>query len=1285
MVPAAHRPARPGTVTLVAPSILVAALLVTAAAAALAPKEARDQLDLLAFSDPALRVVEVNVDASEVGEALPRLPAMAAFRSAQGEAWRFTVDLRRGVTSLLDGGAAPFIPGRANRLEWNDFAPGCRSYDCLPVATVEGLARSFLDQHAEALGFGAADLVLDPEGSGPFGDTLYFLRFQWTVAGIPVEGASVYVRVNSGNLIQVASENVGPTTLDPRPALDAAAAATVLADFLGPFARPDDRLVDPGSLVVVPVTPAGQDPDRFRGPVGSGLDYRLAWRLAFDRKDVIGAWEALVDAHTGELLRFVDTNRYGRIRGGAYPGDNHVGEADRPFPFADTGLPAPHQYADAGGLFPGDSATSMLRGKYARINDSCGAISGSTTAGDIDFGLGPGTDCAVPPGNTGGPGNTHSARTQYYHLTIANLRAQAWLPGNTWLQSSYITVNTNQSPWCNAQSGGDTLYFFRADSGCWNLGEIPGVAVHEWGHSLDNFDGSGGQSRPVETYADWMAALHLHDSCIGRGFFLTGNCSGYGDPCTSCNGIRDLDYTQHQRSTPWTAANFGSVWSCSTGSYNGPCGLSDHCESGISSQALWDFVNRKLTGPPHNLDLRSAWLLADRLWYLGIPTLGSSMYTCSRPNSDGCGGASLFNVMRAVDDDGDGTANGTPHAAAIYAALADHNIACGAAGDPSNQSFTSCPSLLAPTLSAEGQSNSAVLGWSEVAGAARYAVFRSDIGCDAGMTRIAIVNAPATGYTDATVVNDIEYYYLVQALGTADACFGPVSACAAVTPVLCTAPAAPSSLVATPSGANQIAVSWSSSDPGAASFSVYRAVGACPQVGYQLVASGLATTSFLDTTASGGLDYAYVVTAKDVTGGCESAAAPCAQAQTTGDCVEPPAFTGLEAVSNLALATCTLELSWSPATAYCGGPARYNVHRSTTPGFVPSPANRIAGDLEGTGFSDAAGLDFGESRYYVVRAVDGGNAVEEQNTVEVSGAPTGPITVGAFADDAGDTGAARLTPTAPWSVVTSGGHDGPKAYATGSYGNNLCVAVTSEELRLGSDPQLTFWSKYGIESGWDKGEVQISTDGGSSWARAPVNYPTSSSYQADACGLPTGTYFTGTNSTYAQYSASLSTWAHQDVTVRWVLSSDTSLNGNGWWVDDIVITDVEVPSSCETGGSTMPTAFGKSRPADGAPGQTLSLGLEWAGSTNATDYLLCVDTIDNGACDGAWTGSNGATAARLGGLDALTTYFWQVRAVNASGQVDADGGQWWSFTTDQPLFADGFEDGGASAWSLTMP
>ncbi|PWB70000.1 MAG: hypothetical protein C3F15_14310, partial [Holophagae bacterium] len=148
-------------------TLATVALLAAAPALALAPKEARDQLDLLVTIDPSLRVVEVNVDAAGFNGPLPAFQAMEDFRAENGSAWRFTVDLRRGVTSLLDGGAIPIIPGPANDLAWEDFAPGCSSYDCLPVATVEALARDFIAANSEALGLDPSSLVLDPDGSGP--------------------------------------------------------------------------------------------------------------------------------------------------------------------------------------------------------------------------------------------------------------------------------------------------------------------------------------------------------------------------------------------------------------------------------------------------------------------------------------------------------------------------------------------------------------------------------------------------------------------------------------------------------------------------------------------------------------------------------------------------------------------------------------------------------------------------------------------------------------------------------------------------------------------------------------------------------------------------------------------------------------------------------------------------------------------------------------------------------------------------------------------------------------
>jgi len=779
------------------------------------------------------------------------------------------------------------------------------------------------------------------------------------------------------------------------------------------------------------------------------------------------------------------------------------------------------------------------------------------------FGLGPGTDCDVPPGNTGGDGNTHSARTQYYHLTTANLRAQSYLPANTWLKNSYITVNTNQSPWCNATSGGDTLNFYRASSGCWNLGEIPGVALHEWGHSLDNFDGSGGQSRPVETYADWMAALHLHDSCVGRGFKTSGFCGGYGDPCTECSGIRDMDYTKHQGNTPWTAENYGTLWNNSGSGYYGPCGIGAHAEAGIGTQALWDMVTRKLTAPPHSMDQRSAWLLADHLWYNGISTLGYDMYSCSIPNSDGCGGSSLYNVFLAVDDDGDGVANGTPHADAIFSALDDHNIACGTAADPKNQSQSTCPTLPAATLAGQGANNSAELSWTAVPDATRYYVYRNDIGCDAGLTRIAEVAGPTTTYTDTTVVNDIIYYYMVQAATASDSCTSMVSNCAEVVPVPCETPLAPTGLTATANGENRIDLSWGGGGAAAATYNVYRAVGACPQSEYELVASGIESTTWSDDPVSGQVTYSYVVTASDITGGCESAQSNCHDASTTGACTQGPSFDGVSTVSNPGASWCTLELGWDPAVIHCAGPAVYDIYRSTDPDFTPGIANLIASGVTDTGYTDSGDLISMTEYSYVVRARDLGNGSGESNTVRAAGVPTGPIVIGTWTDNAGDDGNAKLDTETPWAATPGQGVTGA-GYYTGPYTDDLCAAATTPVLLLDANPQLSFWSKYDIETGWDKGLVQISTDNGTTWERVPVNYPGSVYNTNDECNLGTGGFFNGTSNTWSEFTASLAAWANQDVMLRWIFSSDGYITGGGWWVDDIAITDVAVAGSCDT-------------------------------------------------------------------------------------------------------------------------
>jgi hypothetical protein len=100
-----------------------------------------------------------------------------------------------------------------------------------------------------------------------------------------------------------------------------------------------------------------------------------------------------------------------------------------------------------------------------------------------------------------------------------------------------------------------------------------------------------------------------------------------------------------------------------------------------------------------------------------------------------------------------------------------------------------------------------------------------------------------------------------------------------------------------------------------------------------------------------------------------------------------------------------------------------------------------------------------------------------------------------------------------------------------------------------------------------------------------------------------------------------------------------------------------------------PGALNKSAPADDAyvtTGPTLS----WGESDGADSYEYCYDTSDNNTCDALWISTGTDNSVELIGLVANTTFYWQVRAVNAFGETEADDGTWWSFTTLPESFGD---------------
>ena len=94
----------------------------------------------------------------------------------------------------------------------------------------------------------------------------------------------------------------------------------------------------------------------------------------------------------------------------------------------------------------------------------------------------------------------------------------------------------------------------------------------------------------------------------------------------------------------------------------------------------------------------------------------------------------------------------------------------------------------------------------------------------------------------------------------------------------------------------------------------------------------------------------------------------------------------------------------------------------------------------------------------------------------------------------------------------------------------------------------------------------------------------------------------------------------------------------------------------------LPSSFSKLTPTDQAGGQPLNLVLSWSPSQDAVDYLYCVDDSDNDTCDSAWVAS-GDTFTAPAGFVVQKTYYWQVKARNAQGEIEANNATWWSFST----------------------
>jgi uncharacterized repeat protein (TIGR01451 family) len=388
------------------------------------------------------------------------------------------------------------------------------------------------------------------------------------------------------------------------------------------------------------------------------------------------------------------------------------------------------------------------------------------------------------------------------------------------------------------------------------------------------------------------------------------------------------------------------------------------------------------------------------------------------------------------------------------------------------------------------------------------------------------------------------------------------------------------------------------------------------------------------------------------------------------------------------LPTATLVLRWFPAS----GAASYEVCAGTAANRCDAMPGNAWLNVGTAQVYMLTNLQPGTTYYWQVRAINSGGT-----TAADGGAwwafttrnATPPAEFSKAAPMPWATGVPTATAVLSWFVST-----GATAYevCVGS-APGLCEA-SGGWVNVGNTTQWTppalsaattyWWQVRALGSG-----LSVQADGGQWWAFTTVSDPPPApgafSKRAPVQGA-NGQPFSGLtlqwfdSSGASSYQVCLGTQAGLcDVTGSWVnVGSGTSwavnaalqpattywwqvraLNGSGvaqanggaWWYF----------TTLASGGA--PGAFGKVAPANNAISQPLSLMLSWNAASEATGYEVCVGALPGDcAVTGGWV-SAGGTSHALSGLSHATTYWWQVRALNASGQTMADGGVWWQFTT----------------------
>lgn len=494
-----------------------------------------------------------------------------------------------------------------------------------PGATPFEAAAAFLAAHGEAIGGRGSDLTLDWQAEAALGRFTVF-QFAQSFDGVPVEyGIATVVVHNALNRVIHAAG-----VLAERPA--------AMAPTITPDEAIEAALAASGERRTRIEITGGPDLVVFFGETTKGPS-ALAWRVQ-GRGAINEAWTWFIDARTARLMHVrsdvVHADIVGHALGFATPGLLPDVPSNPPTLMPMPSLRVDHvgggsAYTSESGAFtipfagmgPVDVETSLANGLWASVSTGLGALGGASASA---------ASAAVPIDLTinATPDEIGTAQTNaLIHVTKVHDYVKERAPTFTLIDHA-IPTRTNLDFTCNAFFSGqdDSINFYRSSANCANSA-FSTVIVHEYGHYMID-QRNVAQGAFGEGFADTIANFLFDDRIVGHEFFTPGT------------SIRDPLLTNVPYPCPGAQVHF--------------CG---QMLSGIWWRIRDGFQAKY--GPTIGLEMARQ-LHVD--WYL--VTVGG--------NGDNAAHGITIREVLTVDDDDGILSNGTPNAAEIIAAFADHGI-----------------------------------------------------------------------------------------------------------------------------------------------------------------------------------------------------------------------------------------------------------------------------------------------------------------------------------------------------------------------------------------------------------------------------------------------------------------------------------------------------------------------------------------------------------------------------------------------------------------------------------